>query len=161
MYGSTKPEHVSPSQVHICCHSNTIVFLNQVHSASTLDSSHWPDLGLKWSTSIHLAAHFDAGLSYSDDSPGSDIKYRSSAQLLWYHRWIKRKEMDMGAEWCVADQPRPSLWMAPRVLRWRPQPARAQMDQYTFAVQLVALFGDLVWCSYGEKNDIATIQGAI
>lgn len=33
----------------------------------------------------------------------------------------------------------------PRVfLRWRPLPAKAQMDQYTFAVQLVALFGDLV-----------------
>lgn len=74
---------------------------------------------------------------------------------------MKGTEVAVGAEGCVADQPQPSLWTAPRVLRWRLQPARAQMDQYTFAVQLVALFGDLVWYSYGEKNDIATIQGAI
>jgi len=74
---------------------------------------------------------------------------------------MKEKEVAMVAEGCAADQPQPNPWMAPRVLRWRLQPARAQMDQYTFAVQLVALFGDLVWYSYGEKNDIATIQGAI
>lgn len=74
---------------------------------------------------------------------------------------MKVKKVAMGGEGCVAAQPQPSLWTAPRVLRWRLQPARAQMDQYTFAVQLVALFGDLVWYSYGEKNDIATIQGAI
>lgn len=57
---------------------------------------------------------------------------------------LNKKEggVDTGAEWCLSDQP--SLRTAPHVLRWRPQPARAQMDQYTFAVQLVALFGDLV-----------------
>lgn len=74
---------------------------------------------------------------------------------------MKKKEVVVVAVGCAADQPQPSLGTAPRVLRWRLQPARAQMDQYTFAVQLVALFGDLVWYSYGEKNVIATIQGAI
>lgn len=44
----------------------------------------------------------------------------------------------------VQDGRGPPVRTATRVLRWRPLPARAQMDQYTFAVQLVALFGDLV-----------------
>ena len=56
----------------------------------------------------------------------------------------EREEGGVGGGECAADQPRPSPPTAPRVLRWRAQPARAQMDQSTFAVQLVALFGDLV-----------------
>lgn len=82
MYGTTKPEPVSPRQLHISCLCNTIVFLNQVHSVSTFTSFRWARV-LAAASSVQLPAHFDAWILHSDDDiPGSDIKHSSGGQLL-------------------------------------------------------------------------------